>query len=357
MSYLSRIAEAAGSVEFSSEELAYYARHLLLPGIGTLGQRKLKAARVLVVGAGGLGCPVLQSLAGAGVGHITIVDGDTVAVSNLARQWLHRYQDIGGNKAQSAVAALRELNPFIELEMRPVMLESSNAAYLIMTHDVVVDATDDLQVRYLMDSICAESDRPWVHAGLYRERAQWSVFWARCGARFAALYPEPSAAPSCAGAGMLGAVASVAAHWQALEVIKLITGNAPPKVGELCSLHAMQAQIQSFKLPGVTAPALVGAELESTAAHAWTLDRLRQAQSIGESVRIIDLRSEGQFAQGSLAGAERHSAESILAAGLVGEQKVLLVCEAGWLSSMLAEALRSRGAQQVFQLEGGWRGS
>ena len=152
---------------------------------------------------------------------------------------------------------------------------------------------------------------------------------------------------------MLGAVASVAANFQALEVIKLITGNAVPKVGEICSLHAVNLQLQSFKLPNVSAPHLIIGDEALTAQHAWTLDDLRQAQSIGESVRIIDLRGTNERATGSLASSERVSAESILEADLPASQKVLLFCETGWLSGMLADALHSRGHRQVYHLLGG----
>jgi adenylyltransferase/sulfurtransferase len=356
MSYLARIAECSRSIIFSDEELSYYARHLLLPGIGMPGQKKLKAARVLIVGAGGLGCPVLQALAGAGVGRLTVLDGDTVALSNLARQWLHRHGDVGTNKAVSAQQKLVELNPFIEVEAVPGMLDAVNAKELIDGHDIVVDATDDLEIRYLIDEVCAELDRPWVHAALYRESAQLCVFWDRCGARFRNLFPERTEAPSCAGAGMLGAVASVAANLQALEVVKLITGNGVPKVGEVVSIHASRVQIESFRMRGVTAPPLIGDDAVLSAEHSWTVDALRQAQSIGEDLRIIDLRTESQFVAGTIPRAEHLSPEVILEEGLTndGKRKVLLLCEEGIISSLLADALRSRGNDRVFHLEGGY---
>lgn len=355
MSYISRIAESYNSIRFSDEELSYYARHLLLPSIGTIGQQKLKAARVLVVGAGGLGCPVLQALAGAGVGHLTVVDGDSVAVSNLSRQWLHRYDDVGMNKAESARQQLVGLNPYIEITAVSAMLESANAAEFIAAHDLVIDATDDLEVRYLIDNICVEFACPWVHAALYRENSQLCIFWAKYGARFMDLFPQRSAAPSCAGAGMLGAVASVAANLQALEAIKLIVGHAVPKVGAVISIHAATHQIQAFQLPNVTVPKRI--EDQPLPAHVWTVDRFRQAQSIGEVVRVIDLRSEAELQSESLPGAERMSAEVILEAGLAddGSANVLLLCAEGMVSSLLADALHSRGQTNVFHLDGGFQ--
>lgn len=360
MSYISRVAERCSSIVFSQEELSYYMRHLLLPSIGTVGQQKLKAARVLVVGAGGLGCPVLQALAGAGVGHLTVVDGDRVALSNLSRQWLHRYEELGRNKALSAQQQLSHLNPFIEIEAISSMLDASNAQDLIGAHDIVVDATDDLQVRYLIDEGCAAFNKPWVHAALYRESAQLCVFWEACGARFNQLFPERSDAPSCVGAGMLGAVASVAANLQALEVVKLIVGSSAPKVGVVVSIQATGHQIQTFKLPQVTAPELIQQTQDPVPAHAWCMDQLRQAQSIAAPLRLLDLRSKAQCAALPLEAAERISAEQLLEAGLGEVQSntiILLVCGEGVISSLLADALRSRGHGNVFHLEGGYSAS
>lgn len=350
MSYIASISESFTAQTFSQQELAYYARHLLLPSIGTVGQQKLKAARVLVVGAGGLGCPVLQALAGAGVGQLTVIDGDEVGLSNLARQWLHRHVDSGRNKAESASEKLCELNPFIRVDAVSTMLTVSNANQLITEHDLVVDATDDLEVRYLIDDVCAEFDRPWVHAALYRESSQFCVFWAKCGARFNQLFPERSEAPSCAGAGMIGAAASVAANLQALEVIKLITGNGTPKVGEVVSVQTSCLLMQSFRLPNVVQPEVFAdAEMPS---HAMTKDALLQLQSIGEPIDVLDLRSDGAEA---LPDATKISAETILEQGLpdCGQSKVLLVCEEGFVSGLLADALRSRGNDKVFHLDGG----
>ena len=358
MSYLARIADACTDVPLSKEEMRYYARHLLLPGIGTLGQQQLKAARVLVVGAGGLGCPVLQALAGSGVGTLTVIDGDCVDVSNLARQWLHHYVDVGLNKAVSAQHKLLALNPFIQVEARTEMLQADNADEMIATHDVIVDATDNMEVRYLIDEVCARYNRPWVHAALYRQSAQLCVFWEACGARFSALYPERSEAPSCAGAGMLGAAASAVANLQALEVIKLITAYGRPQVGAVVSLNSSTLQMQSFKLPGIRTPEMIESADRVLSKHGCTVDALRQRQSIGEALRLIDLRPEKQFAEGTIPSAEHLSAEAILESGLThdSKQSVILFCEEGTISSLLVDALRSRGAESLYHLDGGFRG-
>jgi len=355
MSYLSRIAQTHASIDLSREELAYYARHILLPGFGIDGQLQLKSARVLVVGAGGLGCPVLQALAGAGVGRLTVVDGDVVSVSNLSRQWLHRYAECGQNKATSACAILCELNPFIELVAEPRMLNRENAHELIEAHDCVIDATDDLDARYWIDDACAALDRPWIHAALYRERSQLTVFWARCGATFRKLYPEPSAAPTCSGAGMLGASASVVGNLQALEAIKLITGNAQPKIGELLSFDAAGLSLQSFMMPEVDMPECITTDgAARLSERALSVFALQQARSIHEPMALLDLRSGSDFEKGSIPGAIHYTDEQLLEDGLPQglTGKVILLCEEGTISAILADALSSK-SEHIYFLEGG----
>lgn len=355
MSYLDRIGKAASALELSGEELAYYARHILLPGIGTSGQRKLKAARVLVVGAGGLGCPALQALAGAGVGHITVMDGDTVSFSNLSRQWLHRFADTGLNKAESSVASLRVLNRFVQFVAEPSMLTTDNVRALVESHDLVVDATDDPVVRYWIDDACADLDKPWVHAALYRDNAQLTVFWTRFGSRFRRLYPEPSDAPSCSGAGMLGAAASVVGHLQALECLKLIVGYARPSVGRLNIYNTAGFSVEAFQLPGVEPLPDLSAE-KPAQGGGLSPEQLQQALSIHEPIQILDLRSRADYEAGSIPGARHVPAESILEAGLPACEAPtqLLFCQEGLVSSMLVEAFASAAPSALKHLQGGY---
>lgn len=355
MSYITRIAHNYTSIDFSREELAYYARHLLLPSVGLDGQRKLKAARVLVVGAGGLGCPVLQALAGAGLGRLTVVDADAVSVSNLSRQWLHRFADGGQNKAISACASLRELNPFIEVVAVAEMLDAENAQALVQAHDLVVDATDDLAVRYLIDDVCAEFQLPWVHAALYRESAQMTVFWHNYGASFRKLYPLRAEAPSCSGAGILGVSASVVGNLQALEVIKLVTGSSAPQVGTLVSINFSDLSQQSFRLPDVNAPSVImPSELSPASEYALSVSELQQARSIHQALDLVDVRTLSEFKRASIAGARHVSADLILESGHVptGSAKTVLICETGVVSQILADAL-SRETAPIYFLAGG----
>lgn len=358
MSYLERISSAHTAERLTQEEMFFYARHLLLPGIGTRGQLKLKCARVLVIGAGGLGCPALQALAGAGVGELTVVDGDSVALSNLSRQWLHDYKGIGMNKAKSAVRTLAELNPFIQVIAHEKMLDEANAEGLISRCDVVVDATDDIETRYLIDAICAKLNKPWVHAALYRERSQLCVFWSHYGATFQQLFPVKSEAPSCSGAGMIGASAGLIANLQALEVIKLITASAVPKVGELIVFDAGGLVLKNFRFPNITRPIPIAGHSGSN--FSISAEQLQQALSIHEPIVLVDLRSPEVFETGSMPGAVNFSAEAILqerfSEELMHADRVVLFCEEGLVSALLVDALKARGQGNVSYLEAGFKG-
>lgn len=340
-------------MELNRDELAYYARHLLLPSVGFDGQRKLKAARVLVVGAGGLGCPALQALAGSGIGLVTVMDGDVVSLSNLSRQWLHRVVDCGQNKAESAKRALSELNPHIQIEALPTHFSQSNAATLVAAHDLVIDATDDMDARYEIDDACGALDRPWVHAALYRERAQLTTFWARTDTSFRSLYPNRGTAPSCAGAGMLGANASIAGHFEALEAIKLITGHGIPAFGKLVSIDGNGHSIQSFVSPRIVVPQPIMSRSGEIDSRLFTCEQLKQAQSIHESVSLIDLRTQNERSAHPLSGATVISETELLERGLPPfPGKTVLVCQTGTVSVLLAHAL-SQGDAKVFYLENG----
>jgi len=360
VTYIARISEEYSAGDLSVDELRYYARQLLLPGIGPVGQRKLKAARVLVVGAGGLGCPALQGLAGAGVGRLTVIDGDRVELSNRSRQWLHGRLDEGRNKAESAAEALRETNPYIEVHAIPKHLSGDSVERLVSTHDLVVDATDDLEVRYLLDDACARTDRPWVFAGLYRDRAQVTCLWSRCGARFRDFFPNSGKVPSCAEAGMLGATASVVGHLQALEAIKWVTACARPKLGVLVSLDMDGVALGEFRLPDVVIPPRI-ADPEPEG-EGVTPVSLAQARSIHEPILLIDIRPVSAYAIDGWTEALSCPAEYILETGLPaaahGSRKVVFICEKGILSALLANAMRRHIDASVTHLEGGldaWR--
>ncbi|MEM7422612.1 MAG: molybdopterin-synthase adenylyltransferase MoeB, partial [Pseudomonadota bacterium] len=237
---------------FSDEELDRYARHIVLHEVGGPGQQRLKAARVLVIGAGGLGSPALLYLAAAGVGTLGIVDDDTVSLSNLQRQVLHDTAAVGQRKVDSAAAAIRRVNPNVSVTRHAVRLTGDNADALIRDHDIVLDGCDNFETRYLVNRIAAASKVPLVSAALGRWEGQLSVFrpW-HGGPCYQCIFPEAPEAglvPACAEAGVLGAMAGVMGAMQATEAVKLITGAGTPLDGRLFLYDALGADTRSIRL-------------------------------------------------------------------------------------------------------------
>ncbi|MCG6114384.1 MAG: molybdopterin-synthase adenylyltransferase MoeB [Mesorhizobium sp.] len=245
------------SVPLNDEELERYARHIVLLEIGGSGQQKLKRARVLVVGAGGLGSPVLLYLAAAGVGTLGVVDDDTVSLSNLQRQIIHATGTVGKAKVESAVAALAEVNPHVRVEPHPMRLDAGNVDALVTAHDIVVDGSDNFDTRYLLADVCQRLERPLVAGALGRFDGSLTVLKpyenepdGRPNPSLRDLFPEPPPAglvPSCAEAGIVGALAGVIGTLQAVEVIKLITGIGDPLVGRILLYDALSARFDVMR--------------------------------------------------------------------------------------------------------------
>ncbi|HEX8498013.1 MAG TPA: molybdopterin-synthase adenylyltransferase MoeB [Actinomycetales bacterium] len=227
-----------------TDEIARYARHLLVPDVGELGQRRLAAARVLVLGAGGLGSPVLLYLAAAGIGTIGVCDADVVDASNLQRQVVHGVSDVGRPKVGSAAATLAEINPLVTVVQHPVRLDASNALQLVADYDLVVDGTDNFATRYLVNDACALLAVPVVWGSVYRFDGQASVWWAGHGPCYRCVFPVPPPAgsvPSCAEGGVLGVLCGAIGAVQATEVVKLVTGIGESLVGRLLVHDALRA--------------------------------------------------------------------------------------------------------------------
>jgi molybdopterin/thiamine biosynthesis adenylyltransferase len=239
----------------SPQELERYARHIVLPEIGGSGQQRLKRARVLVVGAGGLGAPVLQYLAAAGVGTLGIVDDDTVSLSNLQRQVIHDTSSVGRPKLESAQSAIERINPNVRVELHNLRIDSGNAAALVAQYDLAADGSDNFETRYAVADACAAEGRPLVHAAVGRFDGQVTVlmpYEARGGVQnpsYRDLFPEPPPAglvPSCAEAGVLGVLTGVVGTLQAMEVIKLVTGIGEPLIGRLLLYDALAARFDTI---------------------------------------------------------------------------------------------------------------
>lgn len=239
------------AVDLSHEEIRRYSRHLIMPEVGMTGQKKLKAASVLTVGAGGLGSPLAMYLAAAGVGRIGIVDFDVVDESNLQRQIIHGTSTLGKSKLESAKARMLDINPHIQVDSYEVPLTSENALDILRDYDVIVDGTDNFQTRYLVNDASVLLGKPNVYGSIFRFEGQASVFYAKEGPCYRCLFPEPpppGLVPSCAEGGVLGVLPGVIGTIQATEAVKLIIGQGEPLIGRLLLYDALEMSFQTLKL-------------------------------------------------------------------------------------------------------------
>ncbi|MBD5605477.1 MAG: molybdopterin-synthase adenylyltransferase MoeB, partial [Candidatus Eremiobacteraeota bacterium] len=240
----------ASAVVLGSGDLRRYSRHLLIPEVGLAGQERLRAARVLVVGAGGLGAPVLQYLAAAGVGTLGIVDDDRVDLTNLQRQVVFGESDVGRPKASAAAARVRDINAGVCVEPLPIRMVAGNARAIVRGYDVVVDATDRFATRYLVNDACRLEGKPDVYASIFRFDGQVSVF-APGGPCYRCLFPQAppdGSVPSCAEGGVLGVLAGMVGTWQANEALKMILGIGTPLVGRLALIDALAGRVREVAL-------------------------------------------------------------------------------------------------------------
>src|SRR6516164_6508394 len=248
---MASITEPITLPELSSDELSRYSRHLILPEVGMEGQRRLKAAKVLCVGTGGLGSPLAFYLAAAGVGTLGLVDFDVVDASNLQRQIIHSTKDIGRKKLDSAEEKLKALNPALNVVKHETMLTSANALDILKDYDVVADGTDNFPTRYLVNDACVLLGKPNAYGSIFRFEGQASVFATEEGPCYRCLYPEPpppGLVPSCAEGGVLGILPGLVGVMQATEVIKLILGAGDPLIGRLLLIDALGMRFRELKL-------------------------------------------------------------------------------------------------------------
>jgi len=361
----------------SPAERTRYARHVILPGIGDTGQRRLRAARVLVVGAGGLGSPILLYLAGAGVGRITVVDDDVVDETNLQRQVVHGVADVGRPKVHSAVDAVSALAPGVDVVPVTERLTAATVLDLVADHDVVVDGADNFPTRYLVGDACARLGVPHVWGSVYQQDAQVSVWWAGEGPCYRCVFPAPpppGAVPSCSTGGVLGASCGSVGSVMAEEVVKLLVGVGAPLVGRLL-LHDAWAQewttlrvvadpacvvcgsgadarrplgIEDEVLPADEEPAAGVVELPSISAVALS-DRLRGRAAGTDAFVLLDVREPGEREVVSIPGAlpvplaQVRSGEGEGISRVEAGIPVLVHCKTGGRSAEAVRILRGRG--------------
>jgi molybdopterin/thiamine biosynthesis adenylyltransferase/rhodanese-related sulfurtransferase len=368
----------------SVEEIRRYSRHLIIPDVATAGQKRLKNARVLCVGAGGLGSPALMYLAAAGVGTLGIVDFDTVDESNLQRQVIHGVSDVGRSKAESAAASIREINPLVQVVIHNTALDRDNVFEIFGQYDLIVDGTDNFATRYLVNDAAVLLGKPYVWGSIYRFDGQASVFWAGAPAHgpcYRCLYPEPpppGMVPSCAEGGVLGVLCASIGSIQVTEAIKLLTGIGEPLVGRLMVYDALEMSYRSIKVrkdpdcvlcgPNATQTALLedyedfcGAvsteAAEATLGSTITATELAEWQRAGKDFLLVDVREPAEFEIVQIPGAVLIPKGDILSgealSQLPQDRQIVLHCKSGVRSAEALAAVKAAGFRDAVHVQGG----
>jgi molybdopterin/thiamine biosynthesis adenylyltransferase/rhodanese-related sulfurtransferase len=364
-------------VELSNEEIQRYSRHLIMPEVAMEGQRKLKAASVLMIGAGGLGSPLGLYLAAAGVGRIGIVDFDVVDFTNLQRQIIHGTSWVGKPKLDSARARMLDLNPHIQVDAYEEPLSSANALKLFADYDVIVDGTDNFPTRYLVNDACVLTGKPNVYGSIFRFEGQASVFDAKRGPCYRCLYPEPpppGLVPSCAEGGVLGVLPGVIGTIQATETIKLIIGRGEPLIGRLLLYDALEMRFRELKLrknpdcpvcgehPTVTQlidyEAFCGIAPEENLGKEWEITPRELAATLqrdGKDLVMLDVREPVEWEIVHLPNAR------LIPRGELPERiheldtadEIVVYCKTGMRSAAALAFMRQAGFRKVKNLRGG----
>jgi len=371
-------AEIDEEVELSKEEILRYSRHLIIPEVGLQGQKKLKAASVFLIGAGGLGSPLALYLAAAGVGKIGIVDYDVVDETNLQRQIMHTTSDVGRPKLESAKESMIEINPNVIVETYPVRLSSDNAVDLMKDYDVIVDGTDNFPTRYLVNDACVLLGKPNVYGSIFRFDGQVTVFDSNRGPCYRCLYPTPpppGLVPSCAEGGVLGVLPGIIGTLQALEVIKLILHEGEPLIGRLVLFDALKFKFREFTLKknpecpvcgtNPTIHQLIdyeqfcGIEPASKPKYNFyepemTVEELKSRLDHGDDLYILDVREPNEYEIANLGG---HLIPLSELPERVSEidpyREVIVHCKSGGRSARAVKFLQNAGFKKVKNLAGG----
>ncbi len=368
------------AAELSVDEVRRYSRHLIIPDVGMTGQKRLKNAKVLVVGAGGLGSPALLYLAAAGVGTLGIVDFDAVDESNLQRQIIHGVSDVGKPKAQSARESIAEINPYVTVVLHTERLDSSNVMEIFAGYDLIVDGTDNFATRYLVNDACVLLHKPYVWGSIYRFDGQASVFWADYGPCYRCLYPEPpppGMVPSCAEGGVLGVLCASVGSIQVNEAIKLITGIGDPLAGRLMIYDALEMSYRTVRVnkdpecavcgknPTVTAlidyDAFCGAvsdeAAEAAAGSTITATDLKGMLDRGEPIFLVDVREPNEYEIVSIPGATLIPKGEFLSGAalekLPQDRRVVLHCKSGARSADCLAIVKNAGFSDAVHVGGG----
>lgn len=360
--------------ELTIDEVQRYSRHLIIPDVGMDGQKRLKNAKVLVVGAGGLGSPTLMYLAAAGVGTLGIIDFDVVDESNLQRQVIHGQSDIGKPKAESARETIEEINPFVKVVLHKECLDSSNALEIFADYDLILDGTDNFATRYLVNDAAVLLNKPYVWGSIFRFDGQVSVFWNEYGPNYRDLYPEPpppGMVPSCAEGGVLGVLCATIGSVMANEAIKLITGIGDPLVGRLLIYDALEMTWRTVKIrkdPNaepitelIDYEAFCGTipeeAQEAARGSTITAKELKEKMDRGEDFFLVDVREKNEYEIVNIPGAVLIPKGEFLTgeafAKLPQDKQIILHCKSGGRSAEALAAVKKAGFSDAVHVGGG----
>lgn len=379
--------EALADVTFSHEEVERYSRHLIMPEVGMVGQKKLKAASILLIGAGGLGSPLALYLTAAGIGRIGLVDYDVVDYTNLQRQIIHGTKDVGRPKLESAKASMLAINPFVQVDTYEVALTSANALEILAPYDVIIDGTDNFPTRYLTNDACVLLGKPNVYGSIFRFEGQLSIFDAAQGPCYRCLFPEPpppGAVPSCAEGGVLGILPGTIGALQATEAIKLILGIGDSMIGRLLLYDALNMEFTEVKLrknpncpvcgenPTVTelidyeqfcgAPAhdrspYAAQEVDLHEVRQMTPVQLKERLDGGDDLFLLDVRQPHEW---DISNMQSVGAKLIPQNELMEhldefdqEQEIVVQCRSGVRSANVIMIMQQLGFKNLWNLEGG----
>lgn len=372
--------ERSAAANLSNDEILRYSRHLILPEVNLEGQKKLKAARVLCIGAGGLGSPLGLYLAAAGIGTIGIVDFDVVDYTNLQRQIIHGTKDVGRTKMQSARESIADINPNVEVIGFEEQFTSENAVRIVSDFDIVIDGTDNFPTRYLTNDVCVLLNKPNVYGSIFRFEGQSTVFWAEKGPCYRCLYPEPpppGLVPSCAEGGVLGVLPGIIGCIQANEAIKLILGVGSPLIGRLMLFNALKMQFRELRLMKDPACPICGENptitelidyeqfcgIRGEEAAPQTVEQteeitvleLKARMDRGEALVVIDVREPYEYAIARIPGTTLIPLGQIAerAGELDRDREIILHCRSGKRSADALNQLKAKGFTRLKNVVGG----
>ena len=367
-------------IDLTHSEILRYSRHLLLPEVGLQGQKKLKASSILVIGTGGLGSPVSMYLAAAGVGHIGLVDFDSVDLNNLQRQIVHGTSTIGDRKVHSARKRLLDINPSIQIDVYDESFTSENAFRITDPYDLIIDGTDNFPTRYLTNDVCVLTGKPNIYGSIFRFEGQVSVFWAEKGPCYRCLFPEPpppGSVPTCADAGVFGVIPGIIGTLQATEALKLLLGIGEPLIGKLLLYDALTASLEELSLkknpkckicsdtPEITKlidyEAFCGVPAHDIESVRLPGEREIEPHQVADmlkndaNVQLIDVREPHELEISRIEGADLIPLGSLASEmhELDSTQEIILICRSGSRSARALEILVGAGFEKIKNLRGG----